>query len=219
MPRPRTTPRKKAVQARSQETVEIILAATARVLVKEGYDRASTNRIALAAGVSVGSLYQYFPSKEALVAALVERHMNEMRAVVAEAFVRLAGATLEDAAREMVEIMVKAHAVDPRLHKVLVEQVPRVGRLEHIHAIEDDVLAMTRAYLEARKDELHLADPDVTAFIVVHTIEALTHRAVLMRPELLDRPVFVDEVTRLVVGYLRGQGSLVGAGMLPPARR
>ena len=204
MARARTTPRKKAVQARSQATVEVILAATARILKKDGYDRASTNRIALAAGVSVGSLYQYFPSKEALVAALIEKHMNEMRAVVHEAFARLAGATLEDAAREMVELMVKAHAVDPRLHKVLVEQVPRVGRLEHVHAIEDDVLTITRAYLEARKEELGIENTEVAAFIVVHAIEALTHRAVLMRPELLDEPAFIDDVTRLVVGYLRG---------------
>jgi AcrR family transcriptional regulator len=61
--RPRTTPRKKPRQQRSQDTVECILDATARVLCATGYDRASTNRVAMAAGVSVGSLYQYFPSK------------------------------------------------------------------------------------------------------------------------------------------------------------
>ena len=76
--RPRTTPRKKPRQERSVATVDAILDATARVLCTTGYDRASTNRIALAAGVSVGSLYQYFPSKEALVAALAARHMATM---------------------------------------------------------------------------------------------------------------------------------------------
>ena len=69
-----TMPRKSASQKRSQATVETLLDATARVLTREGYDRASTNRIAAKAGVSVGSLYQYFPNKEALVAALVARH-------------------------------------------------------------------------------------------------------------------------------------------------
>ncbi|HVY49052.1 MAG TPA: hypothetical protein VHB21_24350, partial [Minicystis sp.] len=81
-----------------------------------------------------------------------------------------------------------AHAIDPRLHKVLVEQVPRVGRLEHVHAIEDEVLALARAYLEAHAEELALVDVEVAAFVVVHAIEALTHRAVLMRPDLLARP-------------------------------
>src|SRR5229473_2510951 len=71
-----TIPRKSASQKRSRVTVETLLDATARVLTKAGYDRASTNRIAATAGVSVGSLYQYFPNKEALVAALVARPGN-----------------------------------------------------------------------------------------------------------------------------------------------
>src|SRR5437868_6605036 len=116
--RARTNPRKKAVQARTQATVDAILRATARILVKEGYDRASTNKIALAAGVSIGSLYQYFPSKEALVAALIERHMDEMAGVLRAEFPRLAAEPLARAAEESVRLMVAAHAVDPRLHKV-----------------------------------------------------------------------------------------------------
>jgi len=68
--RPRTNPRKIASQERSRATVDALVEATARILIKEGYDRASTNKIAAVAGVSIGSLYQYFPSKEALVAAV-----------------------------------------------------------------------------------------------------------------------------------------------------
>ena len=66
-----TKPRKHASQQRSRVTVDALIEATARILVKDGFDKASTNRIAEKAGVSVGSLYQYFPSKEALVAAVV----------------------------------------------------------------------------------------------------------------------------------------------------
>src|SRR5258707_15013262 len=72
-----TNPRKSASQERSRFTVDALLEATARILVKEGYDRASTNRIAEVAGVSIGSLYQYFPSKEALVAAGMERQTQK----------------------------------------------------------------------------------------------------------------------------------------------
>src|SRR4029450_12583732 len=71
-----TNPRKSASQERSRLTVNTILEATTRVLLKEGYDRASTNKIAAVAGVSIGSLYQYFPSKEALVAAVIYRHTH-----------------------------------------------------------------------------------------------------------------------------------------------
>src|SRR5690242_11966063 len=102
----RTAPRKKATQARAQATIEAIMRATAHILVKDGYDRASTNRIAARAGVSIGSLYQYFPSKEALVAALMERHMEEMAEVARSALARIATLPLEEAVEEAVRMMV-----------------------------------------------------------------------------------------------------------------
>lgn len=201
-PRLLTSPRKNAVQTRSKATVDAILQATARILVKEGYDRASTNKIAEAAGVSIGSLYQYFPSKEALVAALIERHMEEMTEIVAEAAVRLAHVPIEVAARDIIRTMIDAHAVDPKLHRVLVEQVPRVGRMDKIEDVEGRVRALVRAYLEAHRPELRRKDLDMAAFVVVHVVEALTHFAVLMRPELLDDRL-VDEMTDVLVRYLK----------------
>src|SRR6516165_7192502 len=86
--KPRTNPRKLASQERSRLTVEALIEATARILTKDGYDRASTNRIAEAAGVSIGSLYQYFPSKEALVAGVIDRHTQEVAEVTRKAMVK-----------------------------------------------------------------------------------------------------------------------------------
>ena len=80
--RPLTKPRKIASQERARATVHALVDATARILVKEGFDKASTNHIAEVAGVSVGSLYQYFPSKEALVAAVIERHQQDIQQTV-----------------------------------------------------------------------------------------------------------------------------------------
>ena len=67
---------------RSRATVDTLVEATARILVKEGFDKASTNRIAEVAGVSIGSLYQYFPSKESLVAAVIDRHQRQLMEIV-----------------------------------------------------------------------------------------------------------------------------------------
>src|SRR5687767_9201431 len=75
-PRLATRVRKTASQARSRATVDAILRATAHILVREGYDHLTTNRVADRAGVSIGSLYQYFPGKEALVKALLDRHVD-----------------------------------------------------------------------------------------------------------------------------------------------
>jgi len=204
--RPQTSPRKAASQKRSRLTVDALVEATARILIKEGYDRASTNKIAAVAGVSIGSLYQYFPSKEALVAAVIERHAEELSQVVREALLKVAARPLEIAVRELVSAGIDAHRVNPKLHRVLAEQVPRTGRLENIEAIERSSFALVRSYLEAHRDEIDIADLDIAAFICVTTVEALTHGAVLRRPDILaDEKAgkFVDEVTRLVLRYLR----------------
>src|SRR5215510_5260165 len=158
-----TNPRKSASQKRSRLTVDALLEATARVLVKEGYDRASTNRIAEVAGVSVGSLYQYFPSKEALVAAVIDRHMGEMLQLVRDALLEAASHPVERGVRKLVTVMIDAHRVDPRLHRVLQEQIPRTGRLENIEALDQEASALVRVYLEAHREEVGVADLDLAA--------------------------------------------------------
>jgi AcrR family transcriptional regulator len=199
-------PRKLASQERSRATVDALLEATTRVLLKEGYDRASTNRIAEVAGVSIGSLYQYFPSKEALVAAVIDRHQQEISAVTLKALVKAATLPIEAAAREFVSVAIDAHRINPKLHGVLSEQIPRVGRQENIEANLREGYALVRSYLEAHRDEIDVADLDLAGFVLVTIVEALTHAAVLRRPDLLSdgkARQFVDDVTRLVVGYLR----------------
>jgi AcrR family transcriptional regulator len=202
-PRTRTVPRKSPQQQRSRETVDVILAATARVLVREGFDRASTNRIAEAAGVSIGSLYQYFPSKEALVAALVERHIEEMSAALEVEMATLADAPLATVVRRMVTLMLQAHAVDPDLHRVLNEQVPRVGRLHRVHEVEERMRRLARAYFERHRGVVRPADLDVAAFLCVQTIEALTHGAATHQGAAPPSEVLVDEVTELLLRYLQ----------------
>src|SRR6478609_2727188 len=111
----RTNPRKSAVQERSRVTVHALLEATARILVREGFDKASTNRIAEQAGVSVGSLYQYFPSKEALVVAVMKRHNEVLMQLVRGALAEVSELPLEQAVRMLVTTAIEAHRVDPKL--------------------------------------------------------------------------------------------------------
>jgi AcrR family transcriptional regulator len=202
----RTNPRKSASQERSRLTVNAILEATTRILVKEGYDRASTNKIAAKAGVSIGSLYQYFPSKEALVAAVRERHAHEVLQSVRNTVAEVAARPIDDAVRGFVSIAIEAHRVNPKLHRVLAEEIPRLGRVESVETINVDAHALIRGYLDAHRDEIDIADLDLAAFICVTIVEALTHAAVLHRPDILTdgkADKFVDEVTDLVVRYLR----------------
>jgi len=198
----RTTPRKRPRQERSRATVDAILSATARVLVRHGYDDLTTNAVATAAGVSIGSLYQYFPNKTALVAALLDRHIEDMNKAVLAELARVARLPLAQASRCVVELTIRAHAVDPELHRVLTEQVPRVGKLARLRELDEICHRMVAGLLAARRDELAIRDPDLAAFVLVSTIEAIVHRAALLYPHRLRDPRLVDEATLLVTRYL-----------------
>ncbi len=195
-------PRKQASQARSAASVTAIMRATARILVKRGYQATTTNHIADAAGVSVGSLYQYFPNKEAIVAALLDEHLERTQEFLRAGTANALDQPLEDAACALIEGLIAAHRVDPDLHRVFVEELPRIATFERIHQLEQDTLALVRAYIEVRLPELaKKRKVDVVAFVIVHAVEAVTHGAVLFRRDLLEDPAFLDEVVRLVVRY------------------
>ncbi|RUT89019.1 TetR/AcrR family transcriptional regulator, partial [Mesorhizobium sp. USDA-HM6] len=167
---------------------------------------ASTNRIAAEAGVSIGSLYQYYPCKEALVAAVIDRHNQDIMQVVRAAFAEVALQPVEKAARKLIAVAIEAHRIDPKLHRVLAEQIPRTGRLENVEAFNREAHALFKSYLESHSDELRVADPRLAAFVCVTSIEALAHTAVLHSSAKLSdaaAEVLIDEATRLVIGYLK----------------
>lgn len=204
--KPLTNPRKEASQDRSRATVDALVEATARILVREGFDKASTNRIAEVAGVSVGSLYQYFPSKEALVAAVIDRHRQEILEAVRGELAKAAQQPLEQGVRTLVAVAVEAHRVNPKLHRVLAEQIPRVGKLEKAETFNRENFAVFRAYLENHRDEIRVDDLELASFLCVTSIEAVTHNAVLHEKIVSDKAMetLIDEAARLVIGYLTG---------------
>jgi AcrR family transcriptional regulator len=198
----KTTPRKRPRQERSRATVDSILGATARVLVERGFDGLTTNEVAEAAGVSIGSLYQYYPNKEALVAALIEQHVEQMNAAILSELTRVAQLPMAEAVRAVIELTIRAHSIEPELHRVLTEQVPRVGRMARLRELDSICHRMVAGVLAARKDELAIQDADLAAFILVASIEAITHRAALFCPERLRDPRLIDEAVALVTRYL-----------------
>lgn len=205
--RPLIKARKVASQERSRATVEALVEATARILVKDGFDKASTNRIAEVAGVSVGSLYQYFPGKEALVAAVIERHQEQIMQTVRRELAGVLDQPVEKAVRKLVAAAVKAHRVDPKLHRVLAEQIPRVGKLEKLERFNGENYTLFRTYLESHRDEILVDDLELASFVCVTSIEALTHNAVLHYSRMVSdeaMEALTDESARLVIRYLKG---------------
>ena len=193
--------RRRPIQARSRATVDAILEATTRVLKTEGYDRASTNRIAKVAGVSVGSLYQYFPNKKALIMALLERHAERQAMTVASMLAGMQDAPIDELVRGMIRALLAAHRVDPELHRVVMEQIPSVDAVREIRKMEALLTQLIRGEMEKRRDEIRELDPELATFVLIHTVEGLTHAAVLERPDLLG-DALVDEIAELVLRYV-----------------
>lgn len=186
--------------------MDALIEATARILAKEGFEAASTNRIAEAAGVSIGSLYQYFPCKEALVASVIDRHNERLMEVARGTLAEVVQLPLDRAIRKIVAVAIEAHSIDPKLHRVLTEQTPRTGRLVNAQVFNQEIYGLFRRYLESRKSEIRKLDLDLAAFVCVTSIEALSHTAVLHRSDILangTHDALVDEATRLIVRYLR----------------
>jgi len=202
--RRRLEPRKVPKQARSQTTVDAILEAAAQVFERHGYAAGTTNRIAERAGVSIGSLYQYFPSKDAILVALVHRHLAQGTAALAPHIERLGrGARFDDVLPDVVNAMVAMHALAPGLHRVLFEETPLPAELRaELDELEDRLVDITA---DALSDDPRFrpADPRVTARIVIATIEGLTHRLVLRPPPGASPETIAGEITAIVRAYVR----------------
>jgi AcrR family transcriptional regulator len=212
--RRRLEPRKKPVQQRSRATVDAILDAAARVFAASGYARTTTNHVARRAGVSIGSLYEYFPSKDALLVALTERHVDEAERVLGAelAAVRDAALTLAQVVRRLVDAMIGLHARDPGLHRVLFEEAPLPPRLRARVASLEEAMAGDLATLLCAHG-LARTDARVAARLGVEVLESLTHRLVVhdaARGETGARQA--EELTDLLLRYLEGKRRLVPTG-------
>jgi len=198
------SPRKAPRQSRSLATVTAILDATAHILIERGFAAASTNAVAERAGVSVGSLYQYFPNKDALVSALRARHGEQMMAVILRALTKAMDATLTDALTGLVEATVEAHRVDADLHRVLEQQLGDMD-MDDLHDEYVDVMENRIVALLARhRGEITVPDLRLAAFMLMHAAHALIHAVVLQRPRGVSLKSGTHEIVRMLKAYLTG---------------
>lgn len=193
-------PRKVPSQGRARATVDAILEAGAYILVRDGWEKFTTNRIAERAGVNIASLYQYFPSKESIVAELQRRHIEKGRAAYPDMIDRLRSQpNLRAALRILIDGAVAEHRVNPGLHRVFAEELPRASR--RVHGEKDhELIARLANILEPY--EIQVPDRDIALFLLRVIGHAAIHEAASARPDLLENPLFVEELLTLIERYL-----------------
>jgi len=199
-------PRRKPSQERARVTVEAILEAAAQVFARHGYAAGTTNRIAERAGVSIGTLYQYFPNKDAILVALIERHLAAGELLLRPLFEELVERPprLREGIERMLHALLELHASEPALHRVLFEEAPRPpwlrARLERSFAQAADALA---AYFSSL-GEVTVADPRLAGELVAQCAESITHGLVIHPRSDVQPQRYVVETALMLERYLTG---------------
>jgi AcrR family transcriptional regulator len=195
-------PRKQPAQDRAKETVKVILEAAAQIFSEEGYS-ATTNRIAERAGVSIGSLYQYFPNKESLLSSLLGLHTQEGYDLISKELSELKkkGKITRAGIRRLVETMITLHERNPSLHRVLFEQV-QLSRFRSEYARNEELAVSNLLLLLEKTPEARIERSEAAVRLLVHAIEAMTHRFVLYGYDGMERAEFTDELTDMMAKYL-----------------
>lgn len=201
-------PRKEPGQERARFTFDAILEAAARILRTEGPTHLTTNRIAEVAGVSVGSLYQYFPNKDAIVGRLIELELERDLAHAHEMFRAFEAMPLREAFTTMRAAMIERARTAQSLHEHLLPRVSELDRQRLVRARVGQTLDAFIAFLRSRPDELrepYASDPaalEAASYLVFSAMETMLNAAKINRPELLDGPILaalVDELGGLLL--------------------
>jgi AcrR family transcriptional regulator len=198
--KPSISLRKDPKQDRSRTLVSSAIQATTRVLGRFGYEGASTNRIADLAGISIGSLYQYFPNKDALLGAVVDHFLDKHIGQIEEDLKTYSATSLETAIERIVDHMVSMYLDNKKVMAVLFEHVPRVQRVKNILRARHRIAGLIAESLRSRPRSSRLADPEAAAYLVVSAVMGALLAAIIDD----EFPLGQDELKRELVAMVRG---------------
>ena len=202
IPPERPQPRKRPQQDRSRITVEAVLEAAAQVLEADGYDALTTNAVAERAGVSVGTLYQYFPDKAAVVAGLVEAQLETDVDAMRTAFAEAERLPLAEATDRLVHAFAGLFAPFPGRSAAVIYGALRVRWQPAIDGLLGDMTEAVAGLLARRNEEADVEDPALAAYVVVHAVVGVLVRSLAERPDLLASGAAAREASRIARRYL-----------------
>ncbi len=200
--RTKTAPRRAPRQKRAEDTVTFLLDATELVLARHGFAAATTNRIACATGVSIGTLYHYFPSKEALIEAVVHRMWaRELAAVQVHAPLLFEG-RLEDAVRAFVGALVGVMLPRVELYRRWYAEASHLGQLGLGLGMSSQAIELLRRALEHRGQAIRPRNLEFAADLVVKTALAVVRTGARDYEPQARSGELAEELTQMLVRYL-----------------
>jgi AcrR family transcriptional regulator len=193
---PRRPPRTRA----AQEIVDAILVAAAEILAEGGYRAMTTNHLAERAGVSIGSLYRYFPNKESIIAELGARLEAQSAKLLEARRASVRSATKEEVIRTLGTTLTSDELGSAATRRALLLDVPRRWIEAAARAREARVHALLTELLHER-EQVREGDHALMAFVIEHAVRGIIEGAIMYRPELFESAALAEEVARLISRY------------------
>jgi AcrR family transcriptional regulator len=196
-------PRKKPRQERSLLTYDAILEAATRIFGERGYAGATTNEIAALAGVSIGSLYQYFPNKDALIGELQWHHKKEIAAAVKAVLEAAHDRSIRESVEALVSAWFAVHLRNVRFHQRLETEFATFDRSEEDDVqIAESIVSDVTELLARHQREIVPADRTLAAHIIMRTLMGQVHAALETPIPGVSNDMLEDGVSKSILGYL-----------------
>lgn len=192
------TPRQSPVQARSRATVDRIVAATAELLAEDGYTTLSTNAIARRAGVSPGTLYQYFSDRDEIVDELVQRMVSSFEDNMTPVLRSLGARPSGDARSEFVYAVLDALEANAGVLRAIADRIPHREQIEQLAAIRARVVDAIHQLRAQIHPEESVARRSAVAWMILETAQHLAVRFTLDRPDGLTREAFTADLLAMI---------------------
>jgi len=201
--------RKHPQQTRSIAAVQAILEATTQLLLAKGMKDLTTNHVAELAGVSIGSLYQYFPNKEALVARLIELHVEEeitrvsalMTQIRERATCQNSKLIREGNIRLVIKEFIDIHTENLELAQILHTQIDDQACRQALRKTTTFFTRLIQKMLD-QVDNITNKDNYTRAYIIANSVDLLIQTTLVEQPKLFSEPKFLDELVSLSMNYL-----------------
>jgi AcrR family transcriptional regulator len=194
--------RRSPKQARAMETVEIIFEATTRILQREGLGALNTNFIAERAGISIGTLYQYFPNKEAILLAMARRELERSGKAVLKAISDASAGLGRDLTRHAIRAIIATYAQQRKVRQILLDTLVAQGfgaeLDENLRKVVQVISGQTERFLPGRKEPL----PPTTLFVITRAVTGVLRAAAQEQPAMLGAKELEDALVLLVRAYL-----------------
>lgn len=197
-------PRKIPKQGRAVHTVVSIIQATEKILSNEGYEQASTNHIAEVAGVSIGSLYQYFPSKEAIVASLVEQTVVEAAERIREELLSCMGLPLKESTPRLVRVILETRRENAFVFLRLPREMPGHRAVSRQLTTEKYLHTTIHSYYMQHRDKIGIEDLETAIFLTEHLVIGCIDAYIDNNSPKIDEDTLVDHLSMAVLNYLAG---------------